>query len=100
MPTSLEGLNPKIQHGLYQIHLIEFRLNDEIRFENSEEKFAFKIIKVLSPKQNFIINGRNKLQLTVASITGPNTGIDPSTNLDFFLIRRYIESLTNSVLDR
>ena len=75
------------------------QLNDEIRFENSEEK-AFKIIKILSPEQNFIINGKNKLQLTVASITGPNTGIDPSTNLDFFLIRRYIKSSQTVMIDR
>ena len=78
------------------------QLNDEIRFENDESK-AFKIIAILSPQQNFLINGRLNLQLTVARIDTESTGdvgIDPSTNLDFFLIRRYVKSSQTVIVNR
>ena len=68
----------------------KFQINDEIRFQN-DERFAYKIIKVLSPEQNFMESGRNKLQLTV------DKPIQASVDLNFFLIRRYI-SAPNSVL--
>ncbi len=68
----------------------KFQINDEIRFQN-DERFAYKIIKVLSPEQNFMASGRNKLQLTV------DKPIQASVDLNFFLIRRYI-SAPNSVL--
>ena len=71
----------------------EFRINDEIRFQN-DERFAYKIVKVLSPEQNFMLNGRNKLQLTV------DQPIQASVDLNFFLIRRYIDAPNSVLVDR
>ena len=73
-----------------------FRINDEIRFENDENK-SYKIIKVLTPEQNFMINGRSKLQLTLDASNGP---VDSATQLDFFLIRRYITSPNSILVDK
>ena len=70
-----------------------FRINDEIRFQN-DERFAYKIVKVLTPEQNFIINGRNKLQLTV------DKPIQASVDLNFFLIRRYIPAPNSVIVNR
>tara|TARA_R110001606_G_scaffold42136_2_gene113005 strand:- start:1457 stop:6739 length:5283 start_codon:yes stop_codon:yes gene_type:complete len=70
-----------------------FRINDEIRFQN-DERFAYKITKVLSPEQNFMINGRNKLQLTV------DKPIQASVDLNFFLIRRYIAAPNSVIVNR
>lgn len=70
-----------------------FRINDEIRFQN-DERFAYKITKVLSPEQNFMINGRNKLQLTV------DKPIQASVDLNFFLIRRYIDAPNSVIVNR
>jgi hypothetical protein len=60
-------------------------IGDEIRFENNEEK-SYKVLSVN------IIN--NKLTLTL------DRSIDPSTNLDFFLIRRYKESADTIIIDK
>lgn len=70
-----------------------FRVNDEIRFQN-DERFSYKIVKVLTPEQNFMINGRNKLQLTV------DRPIQSSVDLNFFLIRRYIPAPNAVLVDR
>ena len=70
-----------------------FQINDEIRFEN-DERFAYKIVQVLSPEQNFMINGRNKLQLTV------DKPIQASIDLNFFLIRRYINAPNSVIVNR
>ncbi len=70
-----------------------FRVNDEIRFQN-DERFSYKIVKVLTPEQNFMINGRNKLQLTV------DRSIQSSVDLNFFLIRRYIPAPNAILVDR
>jgi len=70
-----------------------FRINDEIRFMN-DEKLSFKIIKILTPQENFIETGRDKLQLTV------DKPIPSSTILDFFLIRRYISSPNSIIVDK
>ena len=67
---------------------------DEIRFENDEDQ-VYKIIEVLSPLTQPKIGdeeiGRLKLIL--------NRSIDPSVNLDFFLIRRYIQDEGNIIID-
>ena len=71
----------------------EFRINDEIRFQN-DERFAYKIVKVLSPQQNFMLNGVNKLRLTV------DRPIQTSIDLNFFLIRRYVDAPNSVIVDR
>ena len=76
-----------------------FKINDEIRFENDEKK-AYKIVNILSPKQNFIINQINKLRLTVAPLREGQQGIAPSTNLNFFLIRRYVDAPNSVIVNR
>ena len=67
---------------------------DEIRFENDEDQ-VYKVIEVLPPLTQPQIGdeeiGRLKLIL--------NKPIDPSVNLDFFLIRRYIQDEGNIIID-
>jgi len=63
-------------------------VNDEIRFENNESK-VFKVTEVIPPAQSS--NGKLKLIL--------DGNIPPSTNKDFFLIRRYVYSPNSIVLN-
>ena len=53
-----------------------------------------KLLLALSPEQNFMINGRNKLQLTV------DKPIQASVDLNFFLIRRYIAAPNSVIVNR
>jgi len=71
----------------------EFRINDEIRFQN-DERYSYKVITVLTPQQNFIINGIDKLRLTV------DRPIASSIDLNFFLIRRYVDAPNSVIVDR
>ena len=64
-------------------------INDEIRFENNESK-VFKITGVTPPEES--PNG--KLQLIL------DGNIPPSTNKDFFLLRRYVYSPNSIVVDQ
>ena len=70
-----------------------FQLNDEIRFQN-DERFSYKIVKILTPEQNFMLSGVNKLQLTV------DKPIQSSLDLNFFLIRRYVDAPNSVIVDR
>ena len=71
----------------------EFKINDEIRFQN-DERFSYKIVKVLTPEQNYMLTGRNKLQLTV------DRPIQTSVDLNFFLIRRYVPAPNSVIVNR
>ena len=71
----------------------KFQINDEIRFQN-DERFAYKIVKVLSPGINLMLNGRKKLQLTV------DRPIQASVDLNFFLIRRYVDAPNSILINR
>jgi hypothetical protein len=64
-------------------------VNDEIRFENNESK-VFKVTEVTPPGQSS--NGKLKLKL--------DGNIPPSTNKDFFLLRRYVYSPNSIVVNR
>ena len=64
-------------------------VNDEIRFENNESK-VFKITEVIPPSLSD--NGKLKLKL--------DSNIPPSTNKDFFLLRRYVYSPNSIVVDQ
>jgi hypothetical protein len=67
---------------------------DEIRFQNDEEE-VYKIIEVLSPATQPAINGEDigRLKLVL------DRPVNPSVNLDFFLIRRYIKDEGNLIID-
>jgi hypothetical protein len=65
------------------------QVNDEIRFENNESK-VFKVTEVIPPGESS--NGKLKLKL--------DGNIPPSTNKDFFLLRRYVYSPNSVVIDR
>jgi hypothetical protein len=64
-------------------------VNDEIRFENNESK-VFKVTEVIPPGESS--NGKLKLKL--------DGDIPPSTNKDFFLLRRYVYSPNSIVIDK
>jgi hypothetical protein len=64
-------------------------VNDEIRFENNESK-VFKVTEVIPPGESS--NGKLKLKL--------DGNIPPSTNKDFFLLRRYVYSPNSIVVDQ
>jgi hypothetical protein len=64
-------------------------VNDEIRFENNESK-VFKVTEVIPPEESD--NGKLKLKL--------DGNIPPSTNKDFFLLRRYVYSPNSIVVDQ
>lgn len=72
----------------------EIEVGDEIRFENDEDK-VFKIIEVLPPSTQTPVNGEDigRLKLLL------NDTIPSTTNLDFFLIRRYKKDEGNLILN-
>ena len=67
-------------------------VGDEIRFENNESK-SYTVQQVISPQENNTLTQTNKLKLIL------NDNISPSTNLQFFLLRRYRYSPNMIVLD-
>jgi hypothetical protein len=67
-------------------------VGDEIRFENNESK-SFRIQEVITPQENNSLNQVNKLKLIL-----DNT-VSPSTNLNFFILRRYRYSPNSIVID-
>ena len=67
-------------------------VGDEIRFENNESK-SYTVQQVISPQENNTLTQTNKLKLIL------NDNISPSTNLQFFLLRRYRYSPNMVVLD-
>ena len=76
----------------------DIQVNDEIRFENNES-LTYQIINVVPPQQNFADTGRNRLRLELAGGPNFNGSIPPSTNINFFLIRRYRYSPNTIIVD-
>ncbi len=73
------------------------QIGDEIRFENNESE-TYKIIKVTSPQENESLtsqsgNGKYELRLQV------DRPITPSVNLNFFLLRRYVDDASTILID-
>lgn len=64
-------------------------VNDEIRFENNEN-LTYKVIDVITPEEN--TNG--KLRLVV------NDVISTTTNLNFFVLRRFVDSPGTIIIDK
>jgi hypothetical protein len=64
-------------------------VDDEIRFENNED-LSFKVLNVITPEEN--PNGR--LQLIVDRV------IPTTTNLNFFLLRRFTDSPGTLLIDK
>ena len=85
-PGGLEPTDTEIPQ--YNIEW-ELQVNDEIRFENSEA-LTYKIIEIEAPEP---LENENLLTLTL------DGEVDPSVNMDFFLIRRYRYSPNTVILD-
>ena len=71
---------------------LEFKVNDEIRFVNSEAQ-TYRIIEVIPPQQNINSSGVGKVKLKLNKI------IPSNINKDFFLIRRPIDDSTVVYID-
>ena len=85
-PGGLEPTDTEIPQ--YNIEW-ELQVNDEIRFENSEA-LTYKIIEIEAPNP---LENENLLTLTL------DGEVDPSVNMDFFLIRRYRYSPNTIILN-
>jgi hypothetical protein len=76
----------------------EIQIGDEIRFENNEA-LVYKIIGVMTPAENMATNQEFKLKLTLAGGPNGNGSIQPSVNIQNFLIRRYRYSPNTVIID-
>lgn len=70
------------------------KVGDEIRFENDENQ-TYKIIEVLPPFTQDPINEERMGRLKIIV----NRDIDTNVDLNFFLIRRYVQDEGNLIID-
>ena len=88
-PGGVEPADTSFDTIKYSLQLFT---EDQIRFANNEN-FAYNIIRVWGPDENIENDGIGKIKIEL------DQPIDKSTNLDFFLVRRPVDSPNSIYLD-